>query len=76
MFFAYNSPRYQVSVYRTIGPLLLFFSFLRLVFALLLLNVSWYINYVDTIIEPRCEKTGLRGFRPGPTQTGLYSHRK
>ena len=23
--------------------------------------------------EPRCEKTGLRGFRPGPTQTGLYS---
>ena len=26
------------------------------------------------IFEPRCEKTGLRGFRPGPTQTGLYSH--
>ena len=26
-------------------------------------------------IEPRREKTGLRGFRPGPTQTGLYSHR-
>ena len=26
------------------------------------------------IIEPRSEKTGLRGFRPGPTQTGLYSH--
>ena len=29
--------------------------------------------------EPRCEKgekTGLRGFRPGPTQTGLYSHRR
>ena len=24
--------------------------------------------------EPRCEKTGLRGFRPDPTQTGLYSH--
>ena len=21
--------------------------------------------------EPRCEKTGLRGFRPGPTQTRL-----
>ena len=21
--------------------------------------------------EPRCEKTGLGGFRPGPTQTGL-----
>ena len=26
--------------------------------------------------EPRCEKTGLRGFRPGPTQTGLYNHRE
>ena len=26
--------------------------------------------------DPRCEKTGLRGFRPGPTQTGLYSHRR
>ena len=26
-------------------------------------------------IEPRCEKTGLRGFRPGPTKTGLYSHK-
>ena len=28
------------------------------------------------MIEPRCEKTGLRGFRPGPTQTGLYSYRR
>ena len=28
------------------------------------------------IYEPRCEKTGLRGFRPGPTQTGLYNHRR
>ena len=28
------------------------------------------------INEPRCEKTGLRGFRPGPTQTRLYSHRR
>ena len=24
------------------------------------------------IHEPRCEKTGLRGFRPGPTQTRLH----
>ena len=28
------------------------------------------------LIEPRHEKTGLRGFRPGPTQTSLYSHRR
>ena len=26
--------------------------------------------------EPRCEKTEFRGFRPGPTQTGLRSHRR
>ena len=26
--------------------------------------------------EPRREKTGLRGFRPGPTQTDLYKLRK
>ena len=26
--------------------------------------------------EPRREKTGLRGFRPGPTQTDLYQLRK
>ena len=24
--------------------------------------------------EPRCEKTDLRGFRPGPIHIGLYSH--
>ena len=27
------------------------------------------------IFEPR-EKTGFRGFRPGPTQMGLYNHRR
>ena len=27
------------------------------------------------LYELQCEKTGLRGFRPGPTQTGLYSLR-
>ena len=31
---------------------------------------------VLTLSEPRREKTGLRGFRPGPTQTGLYKLRK
>ena len=30
----------------------------------------------ERIYEPRCEKTGLRGFPPSPTQTGLYSHRR
>ena len=25
---------------------------------------------------PRCEKTGIRGFRPGPTKTGMCSDRR
>ena len=34
-------------------------------------------NEISVVIfEPRCKKTGLRGFRPGPTQTGLHSHRR
>ena len=28
------------------------------------------------IYEPCSEKTGLGGFRPGPTKTGLYNHRR
>ena len=28
------------------------------------------------VIEPRCENTGLRGLRPGPTQIGLYNNRR
>ena len=31
---------------------------------------------VTVIYEPRCEKTAPRDFRPGPTQTGRYSHRR
>ena len=30
---------------------------------------------VIKLFEPRCEKTGLRGFQPGPTQIRLYCHR-
>ena len=32
------------------------------------------LNNMHVIFEPRSEKTG--SFRPGPTQTGLYSHRR
>ena len=32
--------------------------------------------FSQVLYEPRCEKTGLRGLRPGLTQTGLYSHRR
>ena len=45
----------------------------------------WLINYLfpshlpDRDVkrfEPCHEKPCIRGFRPGPTQTGLYSHRR
>ena len=35
-----------------------------------------YHMYLKVTSEPRSEKTGLRGFRPGPTQTRLYNHRR
>ena len=34
-----------------------------------------YYSRMDYAYEPLCEKTGLRDFRPGPTKTGLCSHR-
>ena len=37
-------------------------------------NLFYHIR--PTLNEPRCEKTGLQGFQPRPTQTGLYSHRR
>ena len=39
-----------------------------------LLSESLLFTY--GINEPRCEKTGLRDFPPGPTQTRLCSHRR
>ena len=41
-------------------------------------DVIWLMRAFRLSIghEPRCEKTGLRGFRPGPTQTRLYSYRR
>ena len=48
----------------------------------LLSILSFYRNEFHKSIEhkckiifgPCCEKTGLRGFRPGPTQTGLCNY--
>ena len=50
-------------------------------FYLLILDViNWFMFghklHIYYICEPGCEKTGLRGFRPGPTQTGLYNNRR
>ena len=40
-----------------------------------LFGVSYYsVSPHILLFEPRCEKTGLRGFRPGATQTRLYKH--
>ena len=36
----------------------------------------WVKVQENVFLEPRSEKTGLRGFRPGPTQTGLYSYER
>ena len=37
---------------------------------------SLSINHeYEMTYEPRCEKIGLWGFRPGPTLTGLCNHR-
>ena len=33
-------------------------------------------NARTLLFEPRCEKTGLRGVRPGQTLARLYSHRR
>ena len=38
-------------------------------------TVPFQNNNAISINEPRRQKTGLRGFRPGPTQTGLYNHK-
>ena len=35
-----------------------------------------YLVIVDPQNEPCCKKTCLRGFRPGPTQTELYNHKR
>ena len=32
-------------------------------------NKTGFQLQVQFLFEPRCEKNGLRGFRPGPTQT-------
>ena len=44
--------------------------------ALISCAVDLRLCFCIYIYESRCEKTGLRGFRPGPTQTRLYSQRK
>ena len=44
-----------------------------------LTNCKTYCKKKKSVVklrnEPRCEKTGLRGFRLGPTQARLYNHR-
>ena len=37
---------------------------------------TFVVHFLDSTYEPPCEQTGLRGFRPGPTQTRLYSQRR
>ena len=39
-------------------------------------NTKKNLYFNSVLYEPRREKTGLRGFRQGPTQNSLYSHRR
>ena len=44
-----------------------------------LIHRLFYLFFLEencsSSFEPRCEKTGLQGFRQGLAQTRLYSHR-
>ena len=65
---------------QTAGPRSVSLASRHVLLPLLLIQEEWALITVEMLwfkqYEPRCEKTGIRGFRPGPTQTGLYSHRK
>ena len=41
-----------------------------------ILELIDFTSYNSVPTEPRCKKNGLRVFRPAPTQTRLYSHRR
>ena len=65
---------YKVSINHSSGLTLAYFTAMS---NLVKIAYCSDISRVFTgLFEPRCEKTGLRGFRPGPTQSGLYSHRR
>ena len=42
----------------------------------ILVDILDYNISAEKIYEPHNEKTCLRDFRPGLTQTGLYSHKR
>ena len=44
--------------------------------ALMALNQMITFTATFLLFEPSLEKTANVGFRPGPTQTDLYSHRR
>ena len=61
------NPKFQASVYFTAQPVSDLVGNLKDRFC-------W--DAAQIYCEPRCEKTGVRDFRPGPTQTGLCSNRR
>ena len=62
-------------VVRSNAILIRFMRFLSVPHSVNAFLVVWFPVYLVTVFEPRREKTGLRDFRPGPTQTGLYKLR-
>ena len=71
-----NTPMKYSAIFQSEnGNLSRLFSLFLLKHRLWMLVASCLIEAVlMSTHEPRCEKTGLRGFRPGPTLTGLYNH--
>ena len=41
-----------------------------------IIRILYKCDVLTDIDARRCTKTGFRGFRPGPTKTRLYSHRR
>ena len=53
------------------------FCYLKSEISIVTVQAGWYRGiFYGRQYEPRSGKIGLRGFRPGRTKTGLYSHRR
>ena len=61
---------YRIILYR-INIICLFLYLFYKIFHVTLFKNKWLSFNTISLNEPRSEKTGLRGFRPGTTQNGL-----
>ena len=52
-----------------------FLAFVWCICFFFIFTINQYCQ-LSLLYEPRSEKTGLQGLRPGPTQNDLYNHRR